>query len=97
MQTFCHDSLLDDQLLFELLHSTARHIKSHLDSNSTLNKKHDTPQNFENIQSNVEVNCFFSTSYYPDLNPKTKPRQKRVDQMVKSKSQNKTPIVDASK
>ncbi|CAG8506561.1 12867_t:CDS:10 [Funneliformis caledonium] len=88
-----HEKIIkaDDKLLFELLHSTAVHIKSYLDSNSTLNKKLDTPQNFENIQSNVEVDYLFSTSYYPDLISKS--RQKRVDQMVKSKNQ----IVNTSK
>ncbi|CAI2180050.1 19749_t:CDS:10 [Funneliformis geosporum] len=80
MAEHCKIIKTDDKLLFELLHSTAIHIKSHLDYNSSLNKDLDTPQNFENIQSNVEVDYLFSTSFYPDKISKS--RQKRADQMV---------------
>ncbi|RIA96022.1 hypothetical protein C1645_435703 [Glomus cerebriforme] len=87
----------DDQLFIELFRSTARHIENHLDSNLSSSQKLDTSQNLENIQNNAEIDYFFSTLYYPDLDSQAKSRQKRVYQPVKLKSKNTTQIDNTSK
>ncbi|GBB95820.1 hypothetical protein RclHR1_02620011 [Rhizophagus clarus] len=76
----------NNQLLVELFHSTTKHIEDRLNSNSSLCRKLDTVQNPEFIPNNVEMNCFFSTFYYSDLNFQAKTRLKRAYQTVKSKS-----------
>ncbi|CAB4395736.1 unnamed protein product [Rhizophagus irregularis] len=76
----------NDQLLVELFQSTARHVESHLNSNSPLRRKPVASQNSEIIPNNVEMNYFFSTFYYPDLNFQAKSHLKRAYQTVKSKS-----------